>query len=83
MRAAWLLAAAAGIALAAPARAEVIDMAAITCEELLGMTGDDAGAVLVWVHGYFGGKNDDTGSTSRRSRRWPGRSAPTVPRTRR
>jgi hypothetical protein len=60
MKTGWTMAAAAALLLAGPARAEVVDMAAITCGELLDMKGDDAGTILVWVHGYFGGKNDDT-----------------------
>lgn len=43
-----------------PARAEVIDMAAITCGELLQMKSDEAGSILLWTHGYFGGQADDT-----------------------
>jgi len=35
-------------------------MAAITCGELLSMKSDDAGSILLWVHGYFGGLADDT-----------------------
>ena len=42
------------------ARAEVIDMAAVTCGELIAMKSDDAGAILLWTHGYFGGLADDT-----------------------
>lgn len=37
-----------------------MDMAAITCGELLNMSADDGGAVMLWVHGYFGGMADDT-----------------------
>ena len=59
MKHGWMVMAAA-IALATPARAEVVDMAAITCGELLNMKDDDAGTILVWLHGYFGGKADDT-----------------------
>ena len=44
----------------APARAEVIDMAAITCGQLLDMDADEAGIVLFWMHGYFSGRDDDT-----------------------
>ena len=41
-------------------RAEVIDMASITCRELISMKADDAGSIMLWVHGYFGGLADDT-----------------------
>jgi hypothetical protein len=42
------------------ARAEIVDMGAITCGELLKMKSDDAGTIMIWMHGYFGGMNDDT-----------------------
>lgn len=41
-------------------RAEVIDMAAVSCGELLAMKPDEAGSILLWTHGYFGGLADDT-----------------------
>lgn len=59
-RFACLAAAAALMSSVAPARAEVIDMAAITCGEMLDMKSDEAGIILMWMHGYFGGKEDDT-----------------------
>lgn len=43
-----------------PIRAEVIDMAAVTCGELISMKADEAGSILLWTHGYFGGLADDT-----------------------
>lgn len=43
-----------------PARAEVVDMAAITCGELLEMKPEEAGSILLWTHGFFGGLADDT-----------------------
>src|SRR6186997_586855 len=42
------------------ARAEVIDMASVTCGELISMKADEAGSILLWTHGYFGGLADDT-----------------------
>jgi hypothetical protein len=56
----WIAAAAASIAAAAPARADVLDMASISCGELMNMKSDDAGTILIWVHGFYGGKADDT-----------------------
>ena len=56
----WIAAAAVSIAAAGPARADVIDMASITCGEIINMKSDDAGTILVWVHGFYGGKADDT-----------------------
>ena len=42
------------------AHAEIIDMASITCGELIAMKADEAGSILLWTHGYFGGLADDT-----------------------
>lgn len=52
--------AAASCAALASARADVIDMTAITCGELMSMKPDEAGSILLWAHGYFGGLADDT-----------------------
>ena len=41
-------------------RAEVIDMASITCGDLISMKAEDAGSIMLWVYGYFGGLADDT-----------------------
>lgn len=60
MKSAAILLASSALALAAPARAEVIDMAAITCGDLKEMKNDDAGTILVWLHGYFSGRNEET-----------------------
>ncbi len=43
-----------------PLRAEVIDMASVTCGDLLNMKSDEAGSILLWTHGYFGGLANDT-----------------------
>lgn len=48
------------LVLPASLRADVIDMAAVACGELISMKSDDAGAILFWTHGYFGGLADDT-----------------------
>ena len=42
------------------ARAEVIDVSTIKCSDLTAMTTDDASYLLIWLHGYFGGKAEDT-----------------------
>lgn len=55
-----MAAVAASLAAAVPVRAEVIDMAAITCHEIMDMKSEDAGTIMVWVHGFYGGKADDT-----------------------
>ncbi len=43
-----------------PARAEVIDVSTIKCSEALAMSKDEMSYVLIWLHGYFGGKAGDT-----------------------
>jgi acid stress chaperone HdeB len=56
-----LLAAAALLtAITLPARAETIDIAAATCKEILELKQDDLSAIMLWTHGYFGGKVGDT-----------------------
>ncbi len=57
-----LFAALAGACLATtvPARAEVYDMASITCGDLVSMSDDDIAFMLFWLHGYFGGLAHDT-----------------------
>ncbi len=42
------------------ARAEVIDMSTIKCSEMMKMTKDEASYLLIWLHGYYGGKAEDT-----------------------
>jgi acid stress chaperone HdeB len=49
------------LALAAlPARAEVIDISTIKCADLATMNADDGSYLLIWLHGYYGGKAGDT-----------------------
>ena len=43
-----------------PARAEVIDISTIKCSDLATMTDDEASYLLIWLHGYYGGKAGDT-----------------------
>ena len=42
------------------ARAEVIDVSTIKCSEALAMSKDEMSYVLIWLHGYYGGKAGDT-----------------------
>ncbi len=37
-----------------------VDVAAISCKYLINADKDDAGTIMIWLHGYFGGKSDDT-----------------------
>lgn len=45
---------------AIPARAEVIDISTIKCSDLATMTDEEGSYLLIWLHGYYGGKAGDT-----------------------
>ena len=45
---------------AGSARAEVIDISTIKCKDLGTMSKEEVSYVLIWLHGYFGGKAGDT-----------------------
>ena len=36
------------------------DVATITCKVLLTSSKDDAGTIMIWLHGFYAGKSDDT-----------------------
>lgn len=55
-----LLAASTAVPFMSTARAEVINMAAITCKELLAGKEDDIGTILMWLHGYYAGRGNTT-----------------------
>lgn len=42
------------------AHAEVIDVSTIKCSEAIAMPKDEMSYVLIWLHGYYGGKAGDT-----------------------
>ena len=42
------------------ARAGEVDMSTITCKELLSSSQEEVSYILMWIHGYYGGKSDDT-----------------------
>jgi len=42
------------------AKAEVVDVSTIKCSELGTMSKDEASYILIWLHGYYGGKAGDT-----------------------
>jgi len=51
------------LAVASPARAagpNEVDVASISCKYLISASKDDAGTIMVWLHGFFAGKTDDT-----------------------
>lgn len=53
--------AAALVTLAAlPAKAEVIDISTVKCSDFAKMSEEEGSYLLVWLHGYAGGKAGDT-----------------------
>ena len=55
-----LVCAATALPFSAPLRAEVINMATVTCKDLIESKADDIGVMLVWLHGFYGGRSGDT-----------------------
>jgi acid stress chaperone HdeB len=53
---------AAGLLLAAHtvAKAEVIDLSTIKCSDIAKMSNEEGSYLLIWLHGYYGGKAGDT-----------------------
>jgi acid stress chaperone HdeB len=47
------------IALAGQAKAEVVDLSTVKCSELSDMSAEDVSYLLIWIHGYYGGKAGD------------------------
>jgi HdeA/HdeB family len=43
-----------------PAKANVLDISAIKCADLLKFNADQLSYILVWADGFMGGKSDDT-----------------------
>jgi acid stress chaperone HdeB len=42
------------------ARAEVIDLSTVKCSDLAKMSDEEGSYLLIWLHGYYGGKAGDT-----------------------
>ena len=42
------------------ARAEMIDVSTIKCAEMQKMSKEEASYLMIWLHGYYGGKAGDT-----------------------
>lgn len=40
--------------------AETLDMSTLKCSDTASWSEDEAGLVMFWLHGYYGGKADDT-----------------------
>jgi acid stress chaperone HdeB len=45
---------------ATPVKAEVIDVSTVKCADLATMKEDEISYLLIWLHGYYGGKAGDT-----------------------
>ena len=56
----FVAAALAGSIATSPVMAASIDIAEATCKDVLELKQDDLTAILMWTHGYFGGKAGDT-----------------------
>jgi acid stress chaperone HdeB len=56
----WVAAAMLAFLGTVPAKAEVVDISTIKCSDLIAMKTDEASYILMWLHGYFGGKAGDT-----------------------
>lgn len=56
---AFLIAFVSCLVLAAPARA-ANDITQLTCGELLAMSEEDIGIVVVWIDGYYSGQHGET-----------------------
>ncbi len=48
------------LGVAAPALAEPVDIAAITCTDFATLDDETKGALIMWMDGYTGGINDDS-----------------------
>jgi acid stress chaperone HdeB len=48
----------AALLLAAPARAQVVDLSTITCKDFLASGKDNIGSIMMWLDGYY---TDDDG----------------------
>jgi hypothetical protein len=44
----------------AVAKAEVIDLSTIKCSDIAKMSDEEGSYLLIWLHGYYGGKAGDT-----------------------
>ena len=42
------------------AQASVVDVSTIKCKDALSMSKDEMSYILIWLHGYYGGKANDT-----------------------
>ncbi len=42
------------------AQAEVIDLSTIKCSDIAKMSDEEGSYLMIWLHGYYGGKAGDT-----------------------
>jgi acid stress chaperone HdeB len=47
-------------AFTAPLRAEVIDLSTVKCSDIAKMSDEEGSYLMIWLHGYYGGKAGDT-----------------------
>ncbi|MBB1250701.1 HdeA/HdeB family chaperone [Rhizobium sp. G21] len=48
------------MAVSTQSHAEVLDMSTLKCSDTANWSEDEAGLVMFWMHGYYGGKAEDT-----------------------
>jgi acid stress chaperone HdeB len=49
-----------GLCAGAPARAQVVDISTIKCQEFLSASNDDRASILLWLAGYYASENEET-----------------------
>lgn len=48
------------LALSQTAQAEVVDLSTIKCSDIAKMSETEGSYIMIWLHGYYGGKAGDT-----------------------
>jgi acid stress chaperone HdeB len=48
------------LAISPTARAEVIDLSTVKCSDIAKMSESEGSYIMIWLHGYYGGKAADT-----------------------
>ena len=48
------------MASSAVAQAEVIDLSTVKCSDIAKMSESEGSYIMIWLHGYYGGKAGDT-----------------------
>lgn len=81
MKTLTVLAALALLALAAPARAQQLDLATVTCKDFVASDKETISLIMMWLEGYYTEEPTSRSSTSTRCRRTARHSANFAART--